>query len=183
MKYATKNLLSAACSTLVLTSSLAFSPTAAATPNSVGADMRVVSIGSPVDGETYLCPVDNGPSLTYRVVYENVYDDQAYNVRVTFTTGSNQVLAVKYVGANFTPSSQPVCQVWTAPNGYSRVAYCDVASWNTHGGKMTFDFTVTTTADDLNVSASVSSLISDGDGQGVSLMANNYLEHAWNPGC
>ena len=186
-KYPKKPLLASGAaifaSGVAIAGSLALSSTATATPNSVKADMRVVSIGSPVAGESYLCPIDNGSTLTYRVVYQNVADDQAYQARVTFTTGSNQALSVSYVGASFTPTSAPVCHVWTAPNGYSRVAYCDVESWNTAGATMTFDFTVTTTSDDLNVAASVSSLISDGDGQGVSLMANNYLEHPWNPGC
>lgn len=167
---------------LAIAGSVAYSPSATAAPNSVKADLKVVSIGSAVPNETYRCPIDNGPSLTYRVAYKHMGDDQAYMARVSFTTGSNQALSVSYVGADFTPSSAPVCYVWTAPNGWDRVGYCDIESWNS-GGTMTFDFTVTTGSDDLNVSATVFNLRSEADGQGKSLAADNYLEHAYNPAC
>lgn len=166
-----------------ITGLLVYSPPAEAGPNSVLADLKVKSIGT-LNGAGHWCPTyPNSSSMTYRVVYENVRDDDARLARVSFTTGSNQALSVSFVGASYSPAPTPVCTIWTAPNGYSKVAYCDIDVWNTMGATLTFDFTVTSSADDLNVAAQVSSLLPEGDGQGVSLMANNYLEHAFDSAC
>lgn len=178
-------LTSGAALFVAIAGSLLCAQGAEATPNNVKADMRVNSIGTYDATNNRWCPDDTGPTLIYTVEYENVSKDQAYLTRVTFTTGSNQQVEVLGWDVDFTEEPylwvDPVCH--DVLLGIDRVVYCDVYSWNSMGGKIRFDFEVTTNADDLNVAASVSNLRPDGNGQGQSLMSNNYLEHAYNSQC